>query len=121
MVGNVLADDLPKGGKWLAVKPVDASKPAAVVVKAMNNLLVGTGSLDAGVAAKQSIVDIRNNLNVDWDVFVQASRQDYRLANPAKPPLKPLDPGMVNGVDLSPKLQYVHPRQARGRFTQPAP
>ena len=93
VVGNVLADDRPSNGKWLAVKPVDASKPVAVVVKAMNNLLVGTGSLDAGVDAKQAIVDIRNNLNVDWDVFV---------------------PGSANGVDLTPKREYVHPRQTRG-------
>jgi len=114
LVGNTLADDRPSNGKWLAVKPVEASKPVAVVVKAMNNLLVGTGGLDAGVDAKQAIVDIRNNLNVDWDVFVQASRQDYRLANPAKPPLKPLDPGTANGVDLTPKREYVHPRQTRG-------
>lgn len=114
LVANVLADDLPKGGKWLAVKPVDASKPAAVVVKAMNNLLVGMGSLDAGVASTQSIVDIRNNLNVDWDMFVQASHQDYRLKNPARPLLKPVPPGTVNGVDLTPKRQYVHPRQTRG-------
>jgi hypothetical protein len=32
----------------------------------------GRCSLDAGVASKQSSVDIRNNLNVDWDVFVEA-------------------------------------------------
>lgn len=33
-----------------------------------------------------------NSINVDWAVFVQASRQDYRLKNPAKPLLKPCLP-----------------------------
>jgi len=113
LVGNTLADDLPSGGKWLTVKPVGKGAkdavPATVTVKAVNNLLVGEGSLDTAVPG-----DLRNNLNVDWDVFVQASRQDYRLRNPAKPPLKPVDPGTANGVTLRPQREYVHPRQTRG-------
>jgi len=113
LVGNTLADDLPSGGKWLTVKPVGKGAkdavPATVTVKAVNNLLVGEGSLDTAVPG-----DVRNNLNVDWDVFVQASRQDYRLRNPANPPLKPVDPGTANGVTLRPQREYVHPRQTRG-------
>jgi len=113
LVGNTLADDLPSGGKWLTVKPVGKGAkdavPATVTVKALNNLLVGEGSLDTAMPG-----DVRNNLNVDWDVFVQASRQDYRLRNPANPPLKPVDPGTANGVTLRPQREYVHPRQTRG-------
>lgn len=102
LVGNIIADDLPKGGKFLVVKPGERT------VRAVNNLLVGKGSLDAG-----GMGDYRNNVNVEWDVFVQASRQDYRLANPAQKFGKPEDPSNANGVDLRPKREYVHPRQTR--------
>ena len=102
LVGNIIADDLPKGGKFLVVKPGERT------VRAVNNLLVGKGSLEAGGTG-----DYRNNINVDWNVFVQASRQDYRLAKPALKLGKPEDPGSANGVDLRPKREYVHPRQTR--------
>jgi len=135
LVGNTLADDRPSGGKWLALRTDTGAEPVNLVVKALNNLLVGAGELGAAVtppqaagngetavagsseaaaAGKSFVLDIRNNLNVGWDVFVQASRQVYRLKNPARPPLKPVPPGSANGIDLSPKREYVHTRQARG-------
>jgi len=112
LVGNTLADDFPKRGRWLAVKSVgQGAKDAAtatVSVMAVNNLLVGDGGLDAGPTG-----DVRNNLNVDGNVFVQASHQDFRLRTPDRPPLKTLDPGSANGVSLKPTREYVHPRQTR--------
>lgn len=112
LVGNTLVDDYAGWGKWLAVKPAGHGAKDAVTatvsVKAVNNLLSGRGPLDPGVPG-----DIRNNVNVGPNVFMQASRQDYRLRNPAHPPLTPVDPGMANGVDLRPKREYVHPRQTR--------
>jgi hypothetical protein len=101
LVGNTIADDRPKGGKLLVVKPGDR------VVRAVNNLIVGTGSLDVSEA------ELANNTQVDWDVFVQASRQDFRLLNPLKPIGKPVEPGTANGVDLRPRREYLHPRQTR--------
>jgi len=113
LVGNTLADDLPGGGKWLVVKPVDQGAKdvaaAKVSIKAVNNLLVGHGDLAPGVPG-----DLRNNANVDWNVFVQASHQDYRLRDPKNPPLRPLDPGTADGVSLQPTREYVHPLQTRG-------
>lgn len=112
LAGNTLVDDRPSDGKWLVIKPVgQGAKDATattVTVKAVNNLLVGDGRPDLGVPG-----DIRNNLNVDWDVFLQASHQDYRLRDPAHPPLQTVDPGTANGVSLHPKREYVHPRQTR--------
>lgn len=126
LVANVLADDRPRNGKWLAVRTDPNAKPVNLVVNALNNVLVGTGDLGAAITppqaagngdvagAKPFVLDIRNNVNVDWDVFVRASRQDYRLKDPASPLLKPLPPGSANGVDLTPKREYLHPRQTRG-------
>jgi len=125
LVGNTLADDRPSGGKWMAVRTDTGAEPVNLVVKALNNVLVGAGELGAALSApaagnrdvagvKPFVLDIRNNINVDWDVFAQASRQDYRLKNPVNPPLKPVPPGSANGVDLSPKREYLHPRQTWG-------
>jgi hypothetical protein len=102
LIGNTIADDLPHGGKWLFVKP------GLVLVKAMNNLLVGQGNLDSSMQG-----DYRNNIHVDKDIFMGSSRQDYRLVNPSKPPLQPLDPGTANGINLKPQREYVHPRQTK--------
>jgi len=114
LVGNTLVDDRAAGGKWLVVKPVakgtQEAPTAPVVVTALNNLLVGNGPLDAGIAGK-----IGNNVNVDRAIFVDASQQDYRLRSPSNPPLEPVDPGVANGVNLSPRWEYVHPRQTRPR------
>jgi hypothetical protein len=101
LVGNTIADDRPKGGKLLVVKPGDR------VVRAVNNLIVGAGSLEAGEG------EYGNNVPVDWDLFVRANRQDYRLLNPLKPIGRPVEPGTANGVDLQPRREYVHPLQTR--------
>lgn len=113
LVGNTLVDDYGGWGQWLAVKPAGQGAkdavPATVSVMAVNNLLAGGGRLQVDVPA-----DIRNNVTVAQDVFIEPSRHDYRLRNPAHPPLQPVDPGTVNGVDLKPMRVYVHPRQTRG-------
>ena len=101
VVGNTIADDRPKGGKLLVGKPGDW------LVRAVNNLIAGSGSLNVGE------VELSNNIQVDWDVFVQASRQDFRLLNPLKPIGKPVEPGTAGGVDLRPRREYLRPRQTR--------
>jgi hypothetical protein len=59
-VSNVLVNDLPKGGIFLSVQP------GSVIVKAMNNLLVGEGELQTNVPGTYI-----HNLKVDQDVFVR--------------------------------------------------
>jgi len=67
------------------VRADPGAKPVNLVVKALNNVLVGTGDLGAGISApaagnvagtadaagaKPFVLDIRNNINLDWDVFL---------------------------------------------------
>lgn len=111
LVNNTLVDGLPNGGRFLAVKPGNAR------VFAVNNLLVGRGTLDAAGAG-----DYRNNFNVDPTGFVDAARYDYRLV-PASPLTgRGIAQGTANGVDLTPRREYVHPRQTRATSggTQPS-
>jgi hypothetical protein len=101
LVNNTLVDDRPSGGNFLRVKP------GAVRIKAVNNILVGEARLEAAGPG-----DYRNNRNVGWSEFVQASRQDYRLAAASGLRNAAVDPGEANGVGLAMKREYVHPRHS---------
>jgi hypothetical protein len=99
---NTLVDNLPQRGRFLKVFP-----GADVTVHAVNNLLVGQQSFSG---AESGI--FRNNFPVDWDQFVRAAREDYRLRATAGVAGKAVDAGVVDGVPLRPDHEYVHPLQA---------
>ncbi|MDO8264613.1 MAG: hypothetical protein Q7T21_15515 [Gallionella sp.] len=100
LVNNTLVDNRPQGGVFLRVKPGN------VIVKAVNNLLVGRGKLDSAGPG-----DYRNNFTVDWDEFELAAREDYRLKRNSKLLGKAVDAGLANGLALMPNSEYVHPRK----------
>ena len=105
LINNTLIDGLPSGGSgstFLAVKPGN------VKVTAINNLLVGRGTLDATGSGKYF-----NNFTADPAEFVDAVRHDYRLAPASRLIGKGVGPGEANGIDLTPRREYVHPRQTR--------
>ena len=100
LVNNTLVDDRPQGGVFLRVKP------GKVIVKAINNLLVGQGKLDSAGPG-----DYRNNLTADWNEFELAARQDYRLKRNSKLLGRAVDAGVANGQTLMPDHEYFHPRK----------
>lgn len=100
LVNNTLVDNRPHGGIFLRVQPGD------VVVKAVNNVLVGQGTLDAAGPGEYV-----NNFTVDWDEFELAAREDYRLKRKSELLGKAVDAGTANGQALMPEQEYVHPRQ----------
>ncbi|MDA0188794.1 MAG: hypothetical protein OSW77_00415 [Proteobacteria bacterium] len=102
LVHNTLIDDRPRGGVFLRVKS------GADRVRALNNLLVGKGSLESAAPGEYAA-----NPNVDWDVFARAVRQDYRLRRGALPGVRLAVPDSAGGVDLAPRMEYVHPCQLR--------
>jgi hypothetical protein len=102
LINNTLVDNRPQGGIFLRIKPGNVS------VKAVNNLLVGRGKLETGGPG-----DYRNNFTVDWDVFEQASREDYRLKRSAGLSAKSVDAGFVNGQALMPDREYIHPQRTQ--------
>ena len=102
LINNTLVDNRPQGGIFLRIKPGN------VTVKAVNNLLVGRGKLEAGGPG-----DYRNNFTVDWDAFEQASREDYRLKRSAGLSGKVVDAGFVNGQALMQEREYIHPRRTQ--------
>ncbi len=106
LVHNTLVDNRPSEGVFLRVMRGEGKYGAPVAIKAVNNLLVGNpGKLESAGPG-----EYRNNFNVDWDSFVRASREDYRLV-PGSPVYgKAVDPGEFNGVALRPTHEYVHPR-----------
>lgn len=106
LVNNTLVDNLPKGGVFLRLAP------GTQVLKAVNNLLVG----NQGEVAPAKAGFVFNNFPVDWDEFVHAAREDFRLTPKSKLRGKAKDPGRsakggpTSETDLTALREYKHPR-----------
>lgn len=98
LVHNTLVDQQPSGGIWLRVTPRHAE------VMLANNLLVGTPQLAADGHWTR-----RANLRADWDEFVRAAREDFRLKPDSSLRGKAQEMGQAEGVRLSPAREYRHP------------
>jgi hypothetical protein len=109
IVNNTLVDNLPKGGVYLR------TAPGTQIVKAVNNLLVG---------GKEDIAPFKagwvfNNFAAEWDDFVLAAREDFRLKPKSRLRGRAVNPGAGpdlrgnNASDwpLQPQQEYRHPRQ----------
>lgn len=109
LVHNTLVDNRPEHGVFLRVMRGEGKYAAPVTIKAVNNLLVGNdGKLDAAGPGEYA-----NNFNVDWNVFVRAAREDYRLVAGAGVAGMAVVPGEFEGVQLAPTHEYVHPRSTK--------
>jgi hypothetical protein len=95
LINNTLIDETRFGGTFLRVKA------GAGVVKGINNLLVGSASLESA-----SPGEFRNNVNVDSNQF-ERLKSDFRWATRA------IDPGRANDRALRPHSEYAHPRGVR--------
>lgn len=102
LVNNTLVDLRTHGGVFFRVKPGEVS------IRAVNNLLVGKGNLETAGAGSY-----RNNFTVDFDEFVKANREDFRLAAGSRLIGRAVPPEMAGAVDLKPRLEYWHPRSTR--------
>lgn len=102
LINNTLVDNRPKNGIFLKVGQGN------VLIRAINNLLVGKGKLEISGPG-----EYRNNINVDWDQFVNAQREDYRLKFNSRLIGTAVEPGVANGINLSPEKEYKHPHQTQ--------
>lgn len=99
---NTLVDDRDRPGILLDVRP------GLVSVLAANNLLVGLKP-----EFRRDLPGVfEGNLVVPFEVFANAKRDDYRLA-PGSPVLGRAVSLKVEGVDLVPTAEYVHPLSVR--------
>ncbi|MFG6430015.1 hypothetical protein [Roseateles sp. LYH14W] len=98
LVHNTLVDQRAGGGIWLRVAPRHAE------VMLANNLLVGTPQLAADGHWTR-----RANFSADWDEFVRAAREDFRLKPASSLRGKAQDMGEAEGIKLSPAREYRHP------------
>jgi hypothetical protein len=108
LVNNTLVDQKPSGGIWLRVTP-----PQVEVVLA-NNLLVGGPQL-----AAEGHWTRRANFHADWDEFVRAARDDYRLKPDSSLRGQAADAGEGGGLRLTPSREYRHPHTSQA-FSGPA-
>ncbi len=99
---NTLIDPLAWGGIFLRVAR------GATTVMAVNNLLVGRGSIDTS-----GEVDFRNNLHATAEDFVDMSRYDCRLRSSSHLIGRAAEVGQVGGTSLQPTAEYRHPRMVQ--------
>lgn len=125
---NTIVDDAPKPGFFLRYQP------GLQKLLAVNNVLVGEGTLDGGLkrwgtelverlvrkksasaatASPSADVQTDHNITTGWSSFVQASRLDYRVKGGETAAFKPVPITPANGVALEPYLEYVHPLSTR--------
>jgi hypothetical protein len=102
LINNTLIDETRFGGTFLRVKA------GAGVVKGINNLLVGSASLESA-----SPGEFRNNVNVDSNQFERGLLGDFRLKSDFRWATRAIDPGRANDRALRPHSEYVHPRGVR--------
>lgn len=101
LANNTLVDEKPVDGVFLRVRP-------GADIVAVNNLLLGEGRLEnAGPGT------YRNNPNAVREDFVDAARQDYRLRRPSRFKPVPAEPPLEDGMDITLRRQYRHPRRSR--------
>lgn len=121
---NTIIDDRPQGGIFVN------AKAGSRKITGQNNLFSGKGRFNIGLAPgiKELVVStvkrllknepplpesgtvlMENNPHVDWDVFAQASRYDYRATGKALKKHAIVDSGIANGISLEAKREYVHP------------
>jgi hypothetical protein len=95
---NTIINDRPQGGVFVA------ATEGKGFVRAVNNLLVGKGSLEIKVRHGLS-----GNETAEWEEFALASRLDFRL-KAASSLVGTSQPAVTaQGVALVPTHEYVHP------------
>ncbi len=102
LVNNTLVNPLSWGGIFLQVAP------RADTVRAVNNLLVGNGTLESGGPG-----DYRNNFRATARDFGQPMAYDYRLVANSNLIGRATEPGNASGHLLRSVREYVHPRDTR--------
>ena len=102
LINNTLVDNRPRNGVFLKLRPDLGT------VIAVNNLLVGQGTLDSAGPG-----EYRNNFNADWGEFVFAARDDYHLQPTSKLRGKGIEPPAISEINLRPAKEYVHPHSTQ--------
>jgi hypothetical protein len=102
LVNNTLVNPLSWGGIFLHVAP------RADAVRAVNNLLVGNGTLESEAPG-----EYRNNFKATARDIGQPMAYDYRLVANSNLVGRATEPGDANGQLLRAVREYVHPRNTR--------
>jgi hypothetical protein len=107
VVNNSVVNDRPNGGTFVAIGQMVQS-PATLV----NNIFFGPGTITNQGNAVQA-----NNYSGATPMFVDVANYDYHLKNGSPCVDMGKDPGMANGMSLTPTMEYVHPAGGEGRVT----
>jgi hypothetical protein len=101
-INNTLDDQHPCCGIPLKIRP------GAHQAKVLNNLVISKTPLQ-----RDNEGQFANNHNVNFEPFVLAQRQDYRIKRDSPLQRNWSAPGSANGIDLTPTREYAHPLSTR--------
>jgi hypothetical protein len=109
LVNNTIVNDHSQGGAFLrADNKVDE-------IFAANNILVGHGTMHS-----VSEIHAENNTNGDWEIFEQASHNDYRpIGGYRNGAFQSPSIATANGLSLTPSFEYQHPRKLKRNAGNP--
>src|SRR5215475_1403826 len=102
VINNTFVNDLPKG-VFFQVKGTPA------VVKVVNNVFVGKGTVLAGASTPL------HNLVTNGSGFVDRANFNYHLTADSPAIEAGIAPGSANGIDLTPVWQHMYPTGKRER------
>ena len=106
LVNNTLVDDLPQGGSFLRIAP------GAVLVRALNNLLVGGSSTLTAIEG----AEISANRALPRSAFVDADGFDFRPVPATRWPVAPVAVNLPELLPAGPARQYQHPAGTLARL-----
>jgi len=95
LVNNTLVDD--RGGEFIQ------AAGGTSLIRLINNLFVGSGAILSGASATMT-----TNLQTTQPELVGIGSYDYRLTSASPARDSGSAPGIGNGIDLTPLLQYSH-------------
>ncbi|MBN1559656.1 right-handed parallel beta-helix repeat-containing protein [candidate division KSB1 bacterium] len=112
VINNTFVNDLDSG---IFMRIAEGTFVARVI----NNIFYGDGQLVNGQAlllANLAVAKNRDASSGKSAAFVDVAHYDYRLTAESSAINKGIDPGKVDGYDLKPVAQYIHPLKGQKRL-----
>ncbi|MBN1464472.1 right-handed parallel beta-helix repeat-containing protein [candidate division KSB1 bacterium] len=112
VINNTFVNDRDPG---VFMRIVDGTS----IVRVINNIFYGDGKIVDGQAlllANLTVPKVTDPSLGKTAEFLDVAQYDYRLTSESSAINKGIEPGTVNGYDLKPVAQYIHPLRGQKRL-----
>lgn len=108
IINNTFVNDVGVG-TFVYINP--GSEMIPVTAKVINNLFIGSGTL----TSSGGVAETSNNLATTNADLMNIDNYNYRLLSSSPARNAGIEPGIGDGYDLTPVLQYLHPHSHEQR------